>query len=95
MTDAERGARRAVIISTYSIERLTLAMQAAWIEWQHGRGAEHAMQWIENTLDGPGLIPEPEPGQGAQAYFDAQWAKVEKWRREADAELAPTKVHHA
>lgn len=34
-----------------------VAMQAAWIEWKHGRGAEAAMQWIENTLDGPGLIP--------------------------------------
>lgn len=34
-----------------------VAMQAAWIEWKHGQGAEAAMQWIENTLDGPGLVP--------------------------------------
>src|SRR5690242_19712948 len=33
-----------------------VVMQAAWIEWRRGRGAEEAMIWIENTLDGPGLI---------------------------------------
>ena len=50
-----------------------VAMQAAWIEWQYGEGAEGAMEWIENTLAGPGLIPEPdEPHyREAQAYFDA------------------------
>lgn len=52
---------------------LTLAMQAAWIEWEHGAGADAAMQWIQNTLIGPGLIPdEDEPhSTQAQAYFDA------------------------
>jgi len=51
----------------------TVAMQAAWIEWQYGEGPEGAMAWIENTLDGPGLIPESdEPfATEAQAYFDA------------------------
>lgn len=51
----------------------TVAMQAAWIEWQHGRGADAAMQWIANTLFGPGLIPdESEPwAKDAQAFFDA------------------------
>lgn len=51
---------------------LLVVMQAAWIEWRHGRGAEHGMGWIENTLYGPGLIPgEDEPyGKEAQAYFD-------------------------
>ncbi|WP_217468977.1 hypothetical protein, partial [Paraburkholderia phenoliruptrix] len=51
----------------------TVAMQAAWIEWQHGEGAEGAMEWIENTLEGPGLIPEDEEPHAteAQAYFDA------------------------
>ena len=50
-----------------------VVMQAAWIEWQYGEGAEGAMEWIENSLAGPGLIPEPdEPhGREAQAYFDA------------------------
>jgi hypothetical protein len=47
---------------------LVVTMQAAWIEWRNGRGAEVAMQWIENTLDGPGLIPDPD----APYYDDAQ-----------------------
>lgn len=52
---------------------LIVAMQAAFIEWQHGKGAEAAMQWIGNTLDGPGLLPdEDEPyGKEAQAWWDA------------------------
>lgn len=50
-----------------------VAMQAAWIEWKHGRGADAAMQWIENSLDGPGLIPDEDGpwGKEAQAFFDA------------------------
>jgi len=46
--------------------------QAAWIEWQHGRGAEAAMMWIHNGLCGPGHLPdEDEPhGKQAQAWFD-------------------------
>ena len=50
-----------------------VTMQAAYIEWQHGKGAESAMEWIANSLFGPGQIPdEDEPyGKEAQAYFDA------------------------
>lgn len=49
------------------------AMQAAYIEWQHGKGAEAAMKWIVGTLRGPGLIPdEGDPyGKEAQAWYDA------------------------
>ena len=55
------------------IHNMTVANQAAWIEWQHGGGAESAMEWVENGLVGPGLIPEDdEPhNTNAQAYFDA------------------------
>ena len=54
-----------------------VVMQAAWIEWKHGRGAESAMEWIENTLEGPGLLPDDsEPwATEAQAYFDANRAE--------------------
>lgn len=56
-----------------SYNDLLVVMQAAWIEWTHGEGAESAMEWIDNTLSGPGLIPdETDPfGKEAQAYFDA------------------------
>ena len=54
----------------------TAVMQAAYIEWKHGRGAEAAMEWIENTLCGPGLIPDEdaEHGRNAQFFFSANQA---------------------
>ncbi|MDH0340650.1 hypothetical protein [Chromobacterium haemolyticum] len=56
------------------------AMQAAWIEWKHGEGAEGAMEWIENALDGPDLIPgEDKPNsQNAQAWYDANCSQALK-----------------
>jgi hypothetical protein len=39
------------------IQDLTVSMQASWIEWKHGKGAEGAMVWIHNSLAGPGFIP--------------------------------------
>lgn len=53
-----------------------VTMQAALIEWKHGKGIEAAMQWLVNSLAGPGLIPtEDEPwGKDAQRYFDANCA---------------------
>jgi len=54
----------------------TTANQAAWIEWQHGAGAEAAMRWIHNGLWGPGLIPDEDApyGKEAQAWMDANRA---------------------
>ncbi|WP_440030432.1 hypothetical protein [Chromobacterium amazonense] len=62
-----------------------LAMQAAWIDWKHGAGADSAMEWIENTLDGPDLIPdEDEPNsQNAQAWYDANCSQALKRQQEA------------
>jgi len=53
-----------------------VANQAAWIEWQHGKGAEAAMVWVQNGLLGPGHIPdESEPwANDPQAYYDANKA---------------------
>ena len=48
-----------------------VVMQAAWIEWKHGKGAEAAMTWIHNTLWGPGLLPEGPYDHDAQKWFDA------------------------
>ena len=52
---------------------LIVAMQAAVIEMAAGRGAEAGMQWIINTLSGPGLLPsKDEPfADNAQFYFSA------------------------
>ncbi len=58
------------------IHNLVCANQAAWIEWQHGKGAEAAMGWIHNGLIGPGHIPDEDApyGKEAQAYYDANCA---------------------
>lgn len=50
-----------------------VAMQSALIEWKFGKGSEAALQWIVNTLMGPGLLPDFDAphGRDAQKWFDA------------------------
>lgn len=57
--------------------RYLLGMRAAVIEWQRGKGADAAMQWIWNGLRGPGELP-PEEETQAQAYFDREVVKIEE-----------------
>lgn len=59
------------------IHDMVCANQAAWIEWRHGRGADAAMEWIENGLIGPGHIPDENApyGKEAQAWMDANRAE--------------------
>jgi hypothetical protein len=47
----------------------TVAMQAAIIEWQHGKGAEAGFNWIVNTLEGPGHLPDFDAPYGKQPQF--------------------------
>ena len=70
-----RGEGEAAAMSA-NLARALAAMQAAWIEWRRGRGADAAMQWIENTLIGPGLIPGDDASD-AQAFFDRAIAEIE------------------
>lgn len=62
--------RRHVRESNDTLAHIILALQAAWIEWKHGDGGEHAMAWIENTLNGGDCLPDDTAGTDAQAYFD-------------------------
>ena len=71
-----------------------IAMQAALLEQSIGEGDEAALEWISNTLCGPGLLPDdseaahlPEtPTKGpAQAWFDAKTAEHEAMRAKQDA----------
>ncbi|QET71410.1 hypothetical protein [Bordetella bronchiseptica] len=77
-SDAQELNRKTDLIAELSkiIHNMTVAQQAAWIEWQHGAGAEAGMRWIANGLAGPGHIPEEDEPYGteAQAYFDANQA---------------------
>lgn len=81
---------RASVMLGYAHSRSIAAMQAAWIEWKHGRGADAGMQWIENTLWGPGLIPgeDGKPIGSAQAFFDAALEEIEERRKQAEADAA-------
>lgn len=66
-----------VKIANRVIHNHVVANQAAWIEWQHGKGAEAAMTWVHNGLVGPGHIPdESEPySKDAQMYYNKNQAE--------------------
>ena len=73
-----------------------IAMQSALIEQSIGKGDEAALDWIGNTLAGPGLLPSmsdaahlPDtPTKGpAQAWFDAKTEEHEAMRAKQDAAM--------
>lgn len=64
--------------------RYLLGMRASVVEWQHGKDAAAAMQWIWNGLAGPGELP-PEEETQAQAYFDREVVKIEEGLEEVYA----------
>lgn len=67
----------ALFISAKVLNDVIVGNQSAWIEWQHGNGAEAAMRWIHNGLWGPGNIPDEDApyGKEAQAWHDANIAE--------------------
>jgi hypothetical protein len=81
-------------LTNYIITNQCIAMQSALLEQSIGKGDEAALEWISNTLCGPGLLPDdseaahlPEtPTKGpAQAWFDAKMAEHEAMRAKQDA----------
>jgi len=56
--------------------RYILAMRSALIEEEHGKGPAAAMEWIYNSLAGPGELP-PEGETDSQAYFDREIVAVD------------------
>ena len=60
-----------------------------------GEGSVPAIAWIENTLCGPGLLPEHEAAQamgGAQAWFDAKMAEHAAFRAAHSGPAAPARA---
>jgi len=66
-----------------------IAMQSAVLEQHYGEGSIDAMNWIANTLAGPGFmpsveeaeaIPDPDAEGIAQAWFNAKTAEHEAFR---------------
>lgn len=53
-----------------------LIMQAAIIDWRVTGDAKEGMEWIYNTLLGPGELPS-EDEKDAQAYFDREYAPID------------------
>lgn len=64
--------------------RYILAMRSALIEEEHGKGPAAAMQWIYNSLAGPGELP-PEGETDSQAYFDREIIAVDDGMQEVMA----------
>lgn len=61
--------------------RYILAMRAAVIEDEHGKTETAGMDWIFNSLAGPGQLP-PEGETDAQAYFDREIVAVDSGMKE-------------
>lgn len=64
--------------------RYILAMRSALIEEEHGKGPAAAMEWIYNSLAGPGELP-PEGETDSQAYFDREIVAVDDGMQEVMA----------
>ena len=86
--EAAKSERRAITFGDL-MTRQGIAMQAALIEQAIGKGDEAALEWISNTLEGPGLLPNfseaahlpKTPVDGpAQAWFDAKLDEHEAFR---------------
>lgn len=64
--------------------RYVVAMRSALIEEEHGKGPAAAMEWIYNSLAGPGELP-PEGETDSQAYFDREIVAVDSGMQEVMA----------
>lgn len=76
-----KGLKREIMFSDI-VHRHILAMRAAVVAG-HLEGLDHGMQWIFNTLAGPGHLPNLEEARalgGAQAMFDAELREHEAFR---------------
>lgn len=90
---AVKSERRAIEYGDY-LHRYVLAMRAAVVAWKL-ESPEVGLQWIVNTLDGPGHLPDLEEARaagGAQAMFDAEWSEHEAFRAAHPAPAHPQTV---
>ena len=80
-SEAVKSERRAIAFGDI-VHQFTIAMRAAVVA-AHLEGPDHGMQWIYNTLAGPGHLPDLDDARalgGAQAMFDAEMAEHEAFR---------------
>jgi len=87
---AEASSERRAIMFGDVMHRQILAMRAAVVDGAL-RGPGSGMAWIENTLDGPGHLPDIGAARalgGAQAMFDKEMAEHEAFRAAHPAPMA-------
>lgn len=80
-TEADRAERRAINFGD-CLHQQILAMRAAMVDAVLN-GPEAGMAWIENTLEGPGNLPDIESAKkegGAQCMFNREMAEHEAFR---------------
>jgi len=81
LTEAAKSERRAITFGDI-VQSQVIAMRAAVVAAKlEGLGV--GMQWIANTLDGPGHLPDLEEAKalgGAQALWDKETAEAEAFR---------------
>lgn len=79
LAEALKCERRAIAYGDI-VAQHTIAMRAAVVAWQR-EDASAGMEWIANTLCGPGHLPGEESiALGAQAMFDKEMAEHEAFR---------------
>ena len=80
-SEAVKSEHRAIAYGDI-VHQFTIAMRAAVVA-AHLDGPDHGMQWIYNTLAGPGHLPDLDDARalgGAQAMFDAEMAEHKAFR---------------
>lgn len=80
-SEAVKSERRAIAFGGLLLERI-IVMRAAVVAGKL-EGLEQGLQWIVNTLKGPGHLPNLDEARaigGAQAMFDAEMAEHKAFR---------------
>jgi hypothetical protein len=79
--EAAKSERRAITFGDI-VHTQTLAMRAAYVDAKLN-GSDAGMAWIENTLEGPGHLPNLAAAKaegGAQCMFNREMAEHEAFR---------------
>lgn len=79
--DAAKSERRAIMFGDI-VHTQALAMRAAYVDAKLN-GSDAGMTWIENTLEGPGQLPNLAAAKkegGAQCMFNREMAEHEAFR---------------
>lgn len=77
LTDENEYLRHRLRETDLLFGKLMLAMRAAVIEAEHGEGTAAGMDWIFNTLSGPGEFA-PDEETDAQDYYNREAEKIDE-----------------